>query len=310
MSPQPSTITDTPTGPGPLRARARRALRRKRTWIVGVPVVLLVAGFLAAYSYNRYLNAHVPPPLSFGDTLIAQPQQHLDGGTPDTGGSASTGPAVAKVSHGSTPTAAARATERAASDGSPTSATRPATSASKAPAASPIEGSWKTGSGSVAGYRIGYSSPVGGGTRVGRTDAVTGEMRIVGTTVQTARFSVDMRKVTSDGGSTCDDHVRQLMDTDHYPYETFVLSTPIELKSVPADGKQVTVNVTGKLTLRGVTRSTTFPLTARRNGGRIEVLGSIRVNRDDYKIPDANEPGFTIDKNGTIELLLAFDRQS
>jgi polyisoprenoid-binding protein YceI len=171
-----------------------------------------------------------------------------------------------------------------------------------------MDGRWVVGAGSIAGYRMGYSTPLGRGTRVGRTDKAPGEIVISGTTVPSGTFSIDMRTVECDAGSSCTEHVNQMMDTEHHPFETFVLSTPIELGNIPAAGQQITASVTGQLTLRGVTRVTTFSVKARRNGGRIEVLGSIPVNRDDYGIPDSDEPGFTIDKDGTIEFLLMFDR--
>jgi len=274
--------------------------------------VLLVGGVLGGgFAYNAYLNSKTPPPLSFGDALGSGSVDAPASAGPSAGATTAAKPAPGAATTATSapkPAAATRAVT------APQAATRPNTvtqpKATSAPAAtSPIEGAWQVTSGSVAGYRIGYSSPVGGGTRVGRTDAVTGDMRIVGSTVQTTKISVDFRKLTSDGGDTCDTHVREIMDVANHPFESLALATPIDLGSVPADGKQVSTKVTAKVTLRGVTRSETFTLTARRNGSRIEVLGSVPVNRDDYQIPDANEPGFTIDKKGTIEVLLAFVRK-
>jgi polyisoprenoid-binding protein YceI len=256
---------------------------------------------------HHQLTADVPAPLSFSDAPA------LAAAAP-----ASTAPAAAVPVPGAAKAAKAATTTIVTAPPAtapPTAAPRAATTTKAAPAAaapaaatSPVEGTWTLVSSSLAGYRIGYSSPVGDGTRVGRTNAVTGQMGVHGSTVQSARFSVDFRQVECDGGSTCTQHVQQIMDVDHFPHETFVLTSPIRLGSVPADGTTVTTPVTGKLTLRGVTRTVTFPLTARRNSSRIDVLGSIKVNRDDYQIPDANEPGFHIDKNGTIELLLTFAR--
>lgn len=295
-------------GPSSVLARLRLRLRRKSTWFVGVPVLLVVSGYGVGAGYNAYLNSKTPPPLSFGDTL--------GGGTSEVAPQDSAASPVAGRPAPVTTAAPGKAapvvaTPKAAT--APRTATKPRTGtapgASSAPVAtSPVEGTWKIASGSVAGYRVGYSSPVGGGTRVGRSEAVTGQMTIKGSTVRTTTVSVDFRELTSDGGSTCDEHVREIMDTANHPFESLRLGTPIELGSVPPDGKQVSVKVTAQVTLRGVTRSETFTLTARRNASRIEVLGSVPVNRDDYKIPDSDKPGFTIDKKGTIEVLLAFER--
>ena len=95
------------------------------------------------------------------------------------------------------------------------------------------------GTNSIAGYRIGYTAVAVSGTRVGRTsagsNAVTGEFLIAGTILQTAKFSVEMSKFECDGGSDCTDHIDTIMDVKNNPYETFELSTPVDLHSIPAD---------------------------------------------------------------------------
>lgn len=291
----------------PVRPR-RRPRHRKLALIVGLPLVILLIVAGAGIAYIRHLNGSAPPPLSFADV----PAQVSGGSAPVAavapGTAGTTGAGVATTitpsggaQQGSTPTTSPTP--------APTVAAAAAPPQPGSPAPSEVEGRWITGKDSVAGYRVGYGSPVGRGTRVGRTNTTPpGEITIAGTAVQAGQFSVEMRKVDCDGGSTCTDHVNEIMDVEHFPMETFVLSTPIELGSIPGDGQQVTASATGNLTLRGETRSETFSVTARRNAGRIEVLGSIPVNFDDYKIPDPNEPGFTIDRKGTIEFLLLFDR--
>ncbi len=53
------------------------------------------------------------------------------------------------------------------------------------------------------------------------------------------------------------------MDTAQYPTSTFKLTQPIDLGSVPADGKTITAKATGDLTLHGTTKSVTFEVEAR-----------------------------------------------
>jgi polyisoprenoid-binding protein YceI len=98
------------------------------------------------------------------------------------------------------------------------------------------------------------------------------------------------------------------MDTATHPTATFTLTEPIELGSVPADGEEVTHTVTGDLTLRGVTNSVTFELTARRNAATIEANGSIFIDFDDYEIPDASGGPASVGRDGELELLLVFTR--
>lgn len=294
----------------PTRHRRGTAFERGATWLIGVSSALIGMSGVAVVVVNHQLTGSVPAPLSFADA----PALSADAAATETPGPAAAPPAAQRAAT-ATGTRAGTATvtgaaPRAAATSAPArtgSATQAKPAAATAPG-SPVEGAWQLASSSVAGYRIGYTSPVGNGTRVGRTNAVTGTMAVSGSTVQSAQVSVDFRKVECDGGSTCTQHVQEIMDVAHHPYETFVLTSPIRLGSVPPDGKQVSTRVTGRLTLRGVTRTVTFTLTARRNSSRIDVLGSIPVNRDDYRIPDANEPGFHIDKNGTVELLLTFRR--
>jgi polyisoprenoid-binding protein YceI len=300
------------------RRSTRSSLPRKATWLIGVSSALVGMSGVAVVVMNHQLTANVPAPLSFSDAPALAQDAPAPSATPaapgaagraagTSAGAAGTAAGAARTSTVVSPPRAATASAAPSRTARDTTATAPRTATTGA-SASPVEGTWQLASSSVAGYRIGYTSPVGNGTRVGRTNAVTGTMTIKGSVVKAAQFSVDMPKVACDGGDTCTQHVSEIMDVQHHRYETFALTSPIDLGAVPPDGKQISTRVTGKLTLRGVTRTVTFVLTARRNSSRIDVLGSIPVNRDDYAIPDANEPGFHIDKDGTIELLLSFQR--
>lgn len=293
------------------RGVVRRAIHRKSTWIVLIPVLLVVVAGGGFFAYLSYLNSNAPAPLSFADAPPLPGDQGAALATPEAttvdGAPVELPPADAGAADGgaTSPSAGGAAV---APSGQASGGKAPSAGTSR----SEVEGRWIAGPNSLSGYRIGYSAVGVKGTRVGRTKAgdgaTKGEFNIAGTVLQSATFSVEMRKVECDGGSQCTDHVNEIMDVANHPHETFSLSKPVDLGSIPADGQQIQVSITGQLTLRGVTRSVTFPLTARRNGAHIEVLGSIPVNRDDYKIPDSNEPGFSIDKDGLVELLLVFDR--
>jgi polyisoprenoid-binding protein YceI len=69
---------------------------------------------------------------------------------------------------------------------------------------------------------------------------------------------------------------------------------------------EINASATGDLTLRGVTKSVTFPVTARRNGANLEVTGSIPVVFADYNIPNPSSAGITTEDNGVVEFLLVF----
>jgi len=328
-----------PSAPPPERGgfsgAVYRALRRKSTWIVGVPLLFVMAVGVGGLAWIQYRNAHTLPPLSFADVpaddsgsrpggilnLFPLPGRGGDAGLADDGEGAEV-PTPSDVAAPGLPRTASSPDDRSSSDPADHTASAPAAPAdqpsaapgqpsapSPEPAGSELDGTWSVGAGTVAGYRFGYSTAGGRGTQVGRGDAVTGDFQLAGSTVRGGQFSVDFREVRcdGDGGDVCDQQVHQMMDVENHPFETFALTQPIELGHIPADGEQITAKATGQLTLRGVTRTVTFDVTARRNAGRIEVLGSIPVNRDDYAIPDPEAPVFTIDKDGLIEFLLLFD---
>lgn len=297
-----------------LRDVVRDSVHHKSTWLAGVPLTVVVVGGMGAAAYLTNLNRQVVPPLAF-EAAAPSDAPRADGAPADE--SVPTAPGERPGASGDEPMpqqVGEGADTPRAEPGSAVNAARsaaPESSAAYSPAVGELDGRWVVAKSSVAGYRMGYSSPTGRGTRVGRTESgegASGEIRLSGSSVPEGKFSVDMRKVYCDGGSTCTDHVNEIMDVEHHPYQTLELASAIELGAVPNEGEQVTSHVSARLTLRGVTRTVTFDVTSRRSAGRIEVLGSIPVNRDDYNIPDSNEPGFSIDKEGAVEFLMVFER--
>lgn len=281
------------SSPRALGAAVSRTLRQKSTWIAGIPLLLVVGPVGGVIGYAQYLNTKVTPPLTFSDVSSAPAASAPSSGDSVAGTSASA-PSASALS-ASAPSETSAVSQQSADD------------------PRPFDGRWVVAAGSVGGYTMSYSSPMGNGVRVGRTngtDGVTGELTIVDNTVRTAKFAIEMELVACDGGQACTDHINEMMDTANHPFETFVLSTPIEVPAVLAEGEQITRSVTGELTLRGVTRTPTFTLTGRHRQGRIEVLGTIPVNRADYGIPDADRPGFSVAEDGTIDILFVFERAS
>ena len=185
---------------------------------------------------------------------------------------------------------------------------RATTTTTTATTATGIEGTWSVTDGSQAGYRVKEVLFGQDAEAVGRTSGVTGTLEIAGTTVTATEVVVDMTTVASDESRRDGQFHGRIMDTATHPTATFTLTEPIELGSVPADGEEVTHTVTGDLTLRGVTNSVTFDLTARRNGATIEANGSILIDFDDYEIPDASGGPASVGRDGELELLLVFTR--
>lgn len=171
-----------------------------------------------------------------------------------------------------------------------------------------LDGTWTATSESVAGYRVkeilfGQSKEA-----AGRTNEVTGSFTLSGTTVSEASFTVDMASITSDQSRRDGQFRGRIMDVDTYPTSTFELTQPIRLAALPADGVEGTATATGKLTIRGTTKTVSIELKGRRIGGRIEINGSLLIVFDEWDIPNpSGGPAQTSDE-GTLEFLLVFTK--
>jgi polyisoprenoid-binding protein YceI len=200
------------------------------------------------------------------------------------------------VVQGDTPDRLAVATEQEAAD-----TTSDGASAS-------LDGTWTVDSGSQAGYRV-KEVLLGQSTEaVGRTTAVTGQLTVSGSQVESGSFTVDLTKVTSDEDRRDSQFQGRIMETATYPTATFKLLQPITLEELPADGDTITATAQGELTLHGTTKQVTVEVTARRNGDGFVVSGSIPVTFADYAIPNPSFGAVTTEDRGEIEFLLIFTR--
>ena len=197
---------------------------------------------------------------------------------------------------------------------SPTSSSGAAPVAVTAPAASPastgIEGNWKSGPGSVAGYRV-RELFVGGLAKVdavGRSEGVTASVTIVraggNLVARNLQATVDMTRIASDE-SRRDSRMRtDGLETEKFPSATFSGGDV----AIPADAEQgnaVKIVLTGKLTLHGVTRSVEIPAEARAKGGTREVVGSLAIKMPDWGIQPPEIADFVkADDDGVLEFKL------
>lgn len=171
-----------------------------------------------------------------------------------------------------------------------------------------LDGTWTVTDRSVVGYRATERLFRQDAEAVGRTNAVTGSMTISGTTIESAEFTVDMSKVTSDQ-FTRDRRFRdQIMDTRRYPTASFALDSTIDLRAIPADGHEIAANAGGKLTLRGITKEIEVGLAARKNGDTISVLTSYRVKFAEWGIDDPSFGPAQVEDNALLEVKLEFRR--
>lgn len=251
-------------------------MSRTRKIVIAV-CALAVLGVLGAYGYILFIKDDAPAALDESDLDAAL------GATTVPADSATTEPAATE-----TTTAAASDETGAPADG--------------------VDGVWNITDESTLGYRV---SEVLGGVDTegaGRTNQVTGTLTIEGTSATAAEFTVDMASVTSDESRRDGQFRTRIMSTDEFPTSTFVLTAPIDFGGVPAEGESITATATGDLTLRGVTNSVTFEVTAQLSGGKIGVLGSIPIAFSDYEIPDPSNGFATVKDNGLLEFVLVFEQ--
>jgi polyisoprenoid-binding protein YceI len=188
----------------------------------------------------------------------------------------------------------------------PAPLTLPATAAAPV---GPVDGTYRPTSGSVAGFRIqqtvlGLTSDV-----VGRTTDITGTATITDGQVTTADLRVGLLALTT-GDAKPAPQFGISLDTQRYPDATISLAPPVTLDAAFASGTTLTVNAAGTLTLHGVTRTVTMPLSVRRDGTSIDVAGSVPVAFADYGITRPTGYGGlgSLADHGVAEFLIVLHR--
>ena len=171
-------------------------------------------------------------------------------------------------------------------------------------------GSFSDFSSSFVGYRVQEElANVGAATAVGRTPDVGGTLTLDGTTLRAVEITADLTTLKSDNNMRDGQLRRQGLETGTYPTGTFVLTEPITLDAIPAEGETISVTATGDLTLHGVTKSVQIPLQAQINGDVITVIGSLEIVFADFGMtPPQSMLVLGIDDHGVMELQLTFSR--
>jgi polyisoprenoid-binding protein YceI len=183
------------------------------------------------------------------------------------------------------------------------------TTAGSSTATVSLDGTWAASStGTQVGYRVKEVLFGQNATAVGRTSKVTGSLVIDGTTVSSTKVVADMTSVSSDKSQRDNQFQGRIMNTSQYPTATFELTKPIDLDSVPTVGQVVKATATGKLTLHGTTKEITTTLSAKYDGTKIAVNGSIPITFADYNIPNPTFGPVSTEDHGTLELLVYFTK--
>lgn len=172
-----------------------------------------------------------------------------------------------------------------------------------------LQQTWTIVEGSEVGYRVAevlFGIDTEG---VGRTESVTGSIALDGTSIVSAEFSVDVASMRSDDGRRDGQFRGRIMETNEFPTASFTLTQPVDLGVSATEGATVATTISGELTMHGVTNSVSFDISAKVEGGRLGVIGSIPVVFTDYDIVDPSISGIKVEPEGLIEFVLIFSQQ-
>ena len=172
----------------------------------------------------------------------------------------------------------------------------------------PLDGTWRIGSGSVAGFRVQQTVLWLTSDVVGRTADVTGSAVIAGSQVSSADVRVNLLALTSAGKPA--PQFTSGLDAQRYPAATVSLAGPMILGVPFAAGTTTTATAAAQLTLHGVTRAVTVRLSAHRDGATVQVAGSIPVSYSDWGVTQPQGFGSlgSLADLGVAEFLLILHR--
>lgn len=150
--------------------------------------------------------------------------------------------------------------------------------------------------------------PAGRTVVVGRTEGVSGFIQLNSDNpdwVETAQFTVDMTGLATDQQPRDEWLEDNALQTSLFPQATFTATAVSGLPESYNEGEEVSFDLTGDLTVRDVTRSVTFGVTAVLQNGTLEGTATLPTRLTDFGIqpPDfANT--LTVADEFTIEVNL------
>lgn len=161
-------------------------------------------------------------------------------------------------------------------------------------------------SGSFAGFRVEKSFFSGqGATAVGRTGGVSGHVVIDAKALSSAEIVVDMTQVESDE-SARESAIKSAIKVSDHPTGTFLVTTPVPLDTdALSTGESVVVEVSGDLTVAGVTNSVTVPIEATIvEPGIGLIVGSAELVWADYGVETPQSSVADVADQGVLEFQL------
>lgn len=134
------------------------------------------------------------------------------------------------------------------------------------------------------------------------THQVTGELKVADNKLTSASVVVDMTTLTSDIQRRDINVRRNIISTDDYPEAKFELSKPIDISHIPDSGEWTSVDIPGRMTIRGVTNDVTVTMKVARTEDLVLLSGNLPINRLDYNVRLPQFVAATIQENGELNL--------
>lgn len=143
------------------------------------------------------------------------------------------------------------------------------------------------GTQSTASYTVMEElSSIGANEVVGTTNAIIGSILLGedGTPLMCSNFAVDMRTLVTDENRR-DNFLRQnTLESDTYPFATFVVASVDGLDGPIDDGATVSAQLTGDFTLHGVTKTVAWNAEITRDGDNLTGTASYTFLIADYEM--------------------------
>ncbi len=134
-----------------------------------------------------------------------------------------------------------------------------------------------------------------------RTEGISGTIYLDGSATV---IELDLHSMTSDAERR-DGYVRNRMFPDHRT-ATFTVSDLGDLPDPLPEGEEITRQVQGELSIKGVTKPIAFDVVARKDPDKLFVLGRTTFTWDDLELPPPNIPGrIEVKDEVRVEVLLS-----
>ena len=278
-----------------------------------VPAIAAMALFVAACGGSPAATPTVNSQPTAAPTTAASAASPTSAAAASPSAAATTTSAtetVAATTVSGTPTAAATTAATTPTTAATPQATTGASTATPAASAATTDSNvtYTIMSGTTADFKVreqlvGHDLP---SDAIGKTSAVTGKI-VLGpdgkVDATQSKFTVDLTTLKSDQSRRDGFIQRSTLETAQYPTATFV---PTEVKGLPSPlptSGQVTFQLSGNLTVHGVSHPMTWNVTATVNGNDVSGQASTPFTFADFGMtPPKAGPVLSVNDNGTLEM--------